>query len=118
MTTADCDDRRFIDDIRQVRSDQAGSGFGNIHQIYIRCQFSIFDMHLQNGHASFHVGAGDGHMAVKATGADQEPGRAHPRGWWRPGRRLHLWRQIRPFQRAADSESDPVPFHRRPPPPE
>ncbi len=71
MIIAHSQDRRFVDDVGKIGADQTGGGLGNIHQVDIGCDAPAIDMDLENFETSLDIGARDGDMAVKATGAGQ-----------------------------------------------
>jgi hypothetical protein len=58
VPAAHCQDGSFVDDVGQIRADQPGRGLGDIHQVYVRCQATVFDMHFEDRQASFISGRG------------------------------------------------------------
>src|SRR5687767_1823058 len=67
VSTADCQNGRFIDDASQVRAYQSWCGFCDVHQVHIRSKTPILDMYFQNRQPSFHIGTRDVDMAVEST---------------------------------------------------
>ena len=63
--------RRFVDEVREVRSDESGRPARNNVDVHIVLYLLVAEVDLQNVAASVHVGAVDDDLAVEASGTQK-----------------------------------------------
>src|SRR5437899_558851 len=71
MAVACCQQRRVVDDIRDVVTHHSRSSTSTRNQLYIFCQRYTARVYLENGQAPIPVGALYCHTAVEATWAQE-----------------------------------------------
>ena len=72
LVTAGGEDGGFVNQVFQISADKPGRTAPNAGEVSLRIQWLAFDMHPEDGFASFYIGAIQRHTAVKATREDPE----------------------------------------------